>query len=74
MEPWHTYEIINFVYVGNVKDSAVARPILREDGTLVSQLGQSKTLEGTLGPPVVSWGVWFGTKQVDAMAKPLACG
>ena len=29
---------------------AAARPILRENGTLVGWLGQSKTLEGTLGP------------------------
>ena len=35
---------------------------------------QSKSLEGTLRPPAVSWGSWSGTKQVDAMAKSLACG
>ena len=59
---------------GSVKVYAAARPILREDGTLVRQLGQIKTLEGTLGPLVVSLGSWSRTKQVDAMAKLLACG
>ena len=57
-----------------VKVSAATRPILGEDGALVNKLGQSKTLEGTLGTPVVSWGSWSETKQVDAMAKSLACG
>ena len=35
---------------------------------------QSKSLEGTLGFTVVSWGSCSGTKQVDAMAKSLTCG
>ena len=45
-----------------------------ENGFLVSWLGQSKTLEGTLGLPIVSWGSWSRAKQVDAMEKSLTYG
>ena len=65
---------LRFLGIFLVKFSAAARPILKEDGTLVSELGQSNSLEGTLAPPVVSWGSWSGTKHVDVMANPLSCG
>jgi hypothetical protein len=47
---------------GSVKINAAARSILREDG---------KDPSCDLGPPVHSWGSWFGTKQLDPWKKTL---
>jgi hypothetical protein len=47
---------------GSVKINAAARAILRED---------DKDPNGDLGPPVHSWGSWFGTKQLEPWKKTI---